>query len=164
VIRRYWSGVTLHRYWSRVESLFVNFIKRDDISEWECSIIKPISLIQPHMREFFDLRNDVFEIWKQLTLYLDGIHARIQSCERLIDRVRIKILWLEERDKYVKRMQKIIADILMIINKRYVEQLRNELCTLTLHRIDEGHVCESSSSCSNSPDYNERQRAEYFIE
>jgi len=115
---------------------------------------------------------DVVGQMTEMIDHLNSIHGRIQVAGSLLDRVRLKLEWMDVKDHQVERLQKRVSSLIAGFNSEnafygHTEPvvhdtcdtyhrdrnndpstmlLNRELFTLVLKRIEENYVCESSES------------------
>jgi hypothetical protein len=85
----------------------------------------------------------LYQEYSDLIRLLNGIYYKIQNSFNLIQRVRWKIHWEEIRDSCVLRLGEDVANLMRLNECSHEER---QLLSLTLNRIDEGFVRESSYS------------------
>jgi hypothetical protein len=117
-----------------------------------------------------DLRSLVCHLYQEkndLVSRLNNICETIENTDPLIERVRLKIQWMYEKETSIKRIEKHIRCIKRLIqeprlpemghpswgytekgdyNRELTEKLNKQLFALTLSAIEEGCVRESSFS------------------
>ena len=92
------------------------------------------------------MRNSVQQLdreWDRLVRLLNIIYDFIQNSSTLIERVRWKIHWNGVRDTYV---QHLIEQVAVLRASNECDILRDELLDVTLTRVSEGFVRETSHS------------------
>lgn len=85
----------------------------------------------------------LYRQYHELERSLNCIYDRIQTSPTLIERVHWKLRWMEVRDSCILQLNEKISAQLDRIECKQMEQ---ELLHLTLYRIDEGFVRETSIS------------------
>jgi hypothetical protein len=117
-----------------------------------------------------DVRSLVCHLYQEkndLVLRLNNICETIENTDPLIERVRLKIQWMYEKETSIKRIEKHIRCIKRLIeeprlpemghlswgytetgkfNRELTAKLNKQLLALTLSAIEEGCVRESSFS------------------
>jgi hypothetical protein len=95
----------------------------------------------------------LYEEKSYLDVRLDVIHARIKSAASLLDRVRLKIEWIEERDTGVERLTQMVSNLLFIngseindVDTAEIERLNAQLYATTMTNLAAGFIRESSFS------------------
>ena len=117
-----------------------------------------------------DVRSLVCHLYQEkndLVSRLNNICETMENTDPLIERVRLKIQWMDEKETSIKRIEKHIRCIKRLIqeprlpemghpswgytekgdyNRELTEKLNKQLFALTLSAIEEGCVRESSFS------------------
>jgi hypothetical protein len=104
--------------------------------------------------------NRLYEEKSDLVLRLDAIYANVRTAASLIERVRLKIEWMEERDTVVRRLTQMVSDLSFIndgcqiiaADPMEIEMLKGQLYKITdtnlvLGFIHETSLSESGLSC-----------------
>ena len=106
----------------------------------------------PHPHILYAL-NRLYEEKSDLILRLDAIYARIESAASLLDIVRLKVEWMDERDMVVERLTQMVSNLLFIngseindIDTAEIEELNAQLYTTTMTNLAAGFIRESSLS------------------
>jgi hypothetical protein len=113
----------------------------------------------PHPHILYTL-NRLYEEKSDLVLRLDAIYANVRTAASLIERVRLKIEWMEERDTVVRRLTQMVSDLSFIndgcqiiaADPMEIEMLKGQLYKITdtnlvLGFIHETSLSESGHSC-----------------
>jgi hypothetical protein len=85
----------------------------------------------------------IYHEYDELIRSLNLIYVRIQNSANLIERVKWKIYWTEVRDTSIMQLNEKVS-VAMAENER--KSLEQQLLALTLSRIAEGFVRETSYS------------------
>jgi hypothetical protein len=117
-----------------------------------------------------DLRSLVYHLYQEkndLVSRLNNICETMENTDPLIERVRLKIQWMDEKETSIKRIEKHVRCIKRLLqeprlpemghpswgytekgdyNRELTEKLNKQLFALTLSAIEEGCVRESSFS------------------
>ena len=101
---------------------------------------------QADIMHLIDILNTEKEL---LTIRLDRITERIASAPSLLQKVKLKLVWIEDRRTTICRLTAMISTLNGI---SYERSLRKQLYDITVHCLDEGSVRVSSwFSPSQSP-------------
>ena len=106
----------------------------------------------PH-QQILHVITRLYEEKSYLVVRLDAIHARIKSSASLIERVRLKIEWIEERDKVVERLTQMVSSLTFIngsetigVDPMEIERLNAQLYAITSANLIGGYIRETSFS------------------
>jgi len=108
----------------------------------------------PH-QQILHVITRLYEEKSYLVVRLDAIHARIKSSASLIERVRLKIEWIEERDKVVERLTQMVSSLTFIndgggeiidVEPTEIERLNTQLYAITSANLIGGYIRETSFS------------------
>jgi hypothetical protein len=122
-----------------------------------------------------DVRSLVCHLYQEkndLVSRLNNICETMENTDPLIERVRLKIQWMDEKETSIKRIEKHVRCIKRLLqeprlpemghpswgytekgdyNRKLTEKLNKQLFALTLSAIEEGCVRESSFSKRGEP-------------
>ena len=98
--------------------------------------------------------NRLYEEKSDLVLRLDAIYANVRTAASLIERVRLKIEWMEERDTVVRRLTQMVSDLSFIndgcqiiaADPMEIEMLKEQLYKITNTNLVLGFIHETSLS------------------
>jgi hypothetical protein len=89
----------------------------------------------------------LYHEYGELVRSLDAIYAKIQASFTLIERVHWKIHWMEVRDTCILQLNEKIS---ALVTRNECNAMEKELLSITLSRIEEGFVKETSYSEKSS--------------
>jgi peptidoglycan hydrolase CwlO-like protein len=102
------------------------------------------------MLKYRSIVEGLFQEMTDMISHLDVISRRVEAAPTLLDKVRLKIEWMEVKTNFVQHLQDKISHLQNHLDEENrlheIKRQQGQLYRLTLQMISENFVRESSSS------------------